>query len=136
MPKITVTKETIKNVMLKEPLLLPGQWALEREGQCHVCAVGAIVKEALNTKDEGVISRISTRACSVRDLAREAAIEGHLEESEYLAALSCFFESNYSEEEVDLVYDGHFVPAKPKLRQKLADFVEDNFPDTITLEVD
>jgi len=115
----TITKQECQMAMLVEPLE-HGEWNRWSNDKCSVCAVGAVFRQL------GINSQIDiAKLMSGKIVACDWEIDFHLDNKNYLAALSCYFE-------------GVLEYGKTKITNKrwaLVDFIEAFFPDVLEVEV-
>lgn len=164
MTTIKVSRKKIIDAIKSEPLetLKAGSFvhfkgsggrAKVNNADCSVCAVGAVMRQVLDSK----------QPATKIDHASYAALKGHsaIDEDEteclnkglYIAALSSFFEREYREYMLDVfsdatneVEDGEYIngatldkkimTAKRKIRAETIQFVKKNFPEDIFIEID
>lgn len=162
MTTIELTREQVASAVAAEPLetLRPGLWVRERgvrgtirpsvrDPNCEVCAVGAVMRMALDPRHEAAaIARAAVSAVGrgqsltnlpgslevVRDAARAALARGNA-----MSALSIFFEGAYdamraSHRSSDLAPD---VAAGllAVLRAAVVEFVREEFPPTVRFDI-
>ena len=93
---------------------------------CSVCAVGAILRSCAFSPDTSVVEArwVACQATSGMAIGSED-IEEHLKRHRYLSALSCYFEAEMLERR----------RVTKAFREKLVEFVRDNFPPTISVNI-
>jgi hypothetical protein len=145
---VSITRSEIVKAIKKEPLktLKAGHWVLGKENSrvknktCSVCAVGAVMRNALLAPNQ--VARAiddaawaATQDCEVADADPMDLIA----EKSWMAALSCFFEnlSSEIEEDSDEGY-AHVLTEKEtkRLRDETVTFVKKNFPKKIEIDID
>ena len=87
MKEYTISRKECINAIMNEPLKV-SKWFHGRRKDCSVCAVGAILRRTDRT-----CQLDGDEATMMRDATNEEYIDIHLKDKNYLAALSCFFES-------------------------------------------
>lgn len=129
----TISKFDIVKALVNEPKLEKGYWftptlsTKNKLGQqpkrnCAVCAVGSILRamsfEKWARKNKCDLNNVATAAVKSEDISSsdKSQIPRHLQEKNYLAALSCYFESG-------------------KSRLECIKFVVNKFPKELTIEL-
>lgn len=112
--KITITKEGAKRAIREHgDLLQQGQWANQQRGAiCRVCAVGAIMHDALGPK--ATARRI-----------RNQSFNAYCNSAE-LANLSDWFEE---------LFDGDAPDGTPVPAAAVLNYIERHFPDSFEVEI-
>lgn len=136
MSKITITKKDMIEAMKTEPLA-PGVWvSMAGTKDCRVCAVGGILRAA--GVDEGVISLRANDLTPFQQVSYDEddydgmedefgvddLIEQHLENKNYMAAMSVEYESIAQEYGLE------------RTRKLMITWIEGNIPDNIKIEVE
>lgn len=113
---------------------------------CSVCAVGAVMRNALLSKGQRALAIEDAAIAAMGDDSANHDWERSLEKKNWMAALSAFFESADSEirnalDDVFLefqssYYDDMELIIARELRARTASFVKDNFPDKIQVDID
>ena len=121
----TIKKVDVVEALLREKTLIQNQWFNSKSTNkprkgCEVCAVGAILramsfeKWAIKNKIRlNTMGKVAVKSIAITEFD---AIYDHLEKENYLAALSCYFESGHS-------------------KRGCIKFVKDHFPDVLTVTV-
>lgn len=149
MTVVRISRARIVKAIEAEPVetLRAGSWVygsclqkrFASSTECSVCAVGAVLRRAVLAP--------RSRAFTITDAAN-AAVWGaetlagdfneELENDRYMAALSCFFESQWSARGLcwDSVQGTERSSRIHTLRADTARFVAENFPRTIDIDID
>lgn len=132
--KILKRREILK-ALRSEPLAY-GDWADGKSSNgppCEVCAVGAVVRQALRNGADPTVNQI-VDVCFLWITDAWNAVQGDplvlLKQQQYWTALSCFFEAG--------LRPGNRPPKKvtQKDREKLCDFVKKHFPKEIEVPLE
>lgn len=126
----SITKEKIIEALREEPLLRRGFWfgiKTKSAKSCSVCAVGSILRKMSFEKwaaennisgpelGDSVVNLWELEG-SVGSKARKVDIEDHIQNENYLAALSGYFENGHT-------------------RKQCIEFVKKHFPKRLTVTV-
>lgn len=127
--KKSITKLDVVKALVNEPTLKRRSWfhiepsRSTPKKNCSVCAVGSVLRamsfEKWGRKIKLNLNELGTCAVKTDDITDQDAefIPEHLKDKNYLAALSCYFESG-------------------KSRLQCIQFVISKFPEILTVEVD
>ena len=112
-----------------------------RNKNCTVCAVGAVMRNALLAPTQPLPAIAQASQVAVGNYGygycSASAIQLNLEEENYMAALSAFFESNAADMGINECEDKKERKAlTKKLRDMTVKFVKKSFPKTVYVNID
>lgn len=149
---VRISKQRIIEAISSEPLrnLRSGDWALPEESQaltvgakdCPVCAVGAVMRAVLDPEqDPDWLYSAAVASTSVETPLCAGGLEGVIPSKREvkkapMVALSGFFEQECADAKRRTHSFGLSRHQMRRIRKKVIEFVEENFPPTMLIDID
>jgi hypothetical protein len=148
---VSVSRKKICDAIAKEPTtrLNAGSWVDEggdvrhhevRSRDCTVCAVGAVMRNALlHPRQEAFNIENAAQASilSASNIGLHGDPMAEIRKGRYMAALSSFFEGQFVERDIPYVHNTRArMKAVKQLKADCIKFVRDNFPAQLEINID